>query len=253
LTFKPLGCLTSLIPGPTDSPADTSHPDTPAASPTQDSPAPGETGTAPGQTGPRLGGTVHLTMPATSWLGASDNPGDIPGLGPTDADTCRDLAETLAANPATRWCITLTDPAGRAIAHGCARAGPGPPHATGPDRRSWLATVTITPIAASTCDHRHESAGYQPSPTLRHLVKTRSPRCGYPGCRRPAWRCDDDHVIPHHKGGRTCECNLHPLCRHHHQVKQAPGWHLTQPEPGVLVWTTPSGRTYTTAAEPYPT
>jgi hypothetical protein len=36
-------------------------------------------------------------------------------------------------------------------------------------------------------------------------------------------------------------------------VKQAPGWHLTQPEPGVLVWTTPSGRTYTTAAEPYPT
>ena len=250
MTFKPLGCLASLIPGPTDSPADTSHPDTPAASPTQDSPAPGETGTAPGQTGPRLGGTVHLTMPATSWLGASDNPGDIPGLGPTDADTCRDLAETLAANPATRWCITLTDPAGRAIAHGCARAGPGPP---GSDRRAWLARVTITPIAASTCDHRHESAGYQPSPTLRHLVKTRSPRCGYPGCRRPAWRCDDDHTVPHHKGGRTCECNLHPLCRHHHQVKQAPGWHLAQPQPGVLVWTTPSGRKYTTTPEPYPT
>jgi hypothetical protein len=189
-------------------------------------------------------------MPATTWLGLSDNPGDIPGTGPTDADTCRDLAGTLAANPATRWCITLTDPDGRAVAHGCARAGPGPP---GPDRRTWLATVTITPIAATTCDHRHQSAGYQPSPTLRHLVKIRSPRCGYPGCRRPATRCDDDHTVPHHKGGRTCECNLHPLCRHHHQVKQAPGWHLAQPRPGVLIWTTPSGRTYTTTAEPYPT
>jgi hypothetical protein len=255
LAHKP---LTSLIPGPAGSPAGTghpgtSHPDTSAASPAEDSPAPagpGATPGAPGQAGPQLGGTVHLTMPATAWLGLTDTPGDIPGLGPTDADTCRDLAGTLAANPATRWCVTLTDPAGRAIAHGCARAGPGPP---GPERRSWLAKVTITPIAASTCDHRHQSAGYQPSDSLRHLVKTRSPRCGYPGCRRPAVRCDDDHTVPHHKGGRTCECNLHPLCRHHHQVKQAPGWHLEQPQPGVLVWTTPSGRTYTTAPEPYPT
>jgi hypothetical protein len=259
LSHKP---LTSLIPavGGTNGPAGTNSP---AASPAPGSPAPqapapgpGErghapqaSGTGPGQAGPRLGGTVHLTMPATAWLGLSDNPGDIPGVGPTDADTCRDLAGTLAANPATRWCITLTDPSGRAVAHGCARAGPGPP---GRDRRAWLATVTITPIAAATCDHRHQSAGYQPSDSLRHLVKTRSPRCGYPGCRRPAWRCDDDHTIPHHKGGRTCECNLHPLCRHHHQTKQAPGWHLAQPRPGVLVWTTPSGRKYTTTAEPYP-
>jgi len=30
------------------------------------------------------------------------------------------------------------------------------------------------------------------------------------------------------------------------KVKQAPGWHLAQPSPGVLVWTTPAGRTYTT-------
>jgi hypothetical protein len=211
---------------------------------------PGRTSPGTGDTGPRLGGTVHLTMPATTWAGLTDTPGDVPGIGPVDGDTCRDLAGTLAANPATRWCITLTDPNGRAIAHGCARAGPGPP---GPGRQTWLARVTITPIAASTCDHRHQSAGYQPSPTLRHLVKIRSPRCGHPGCRRPASRCDDDHTVPHHKGGRTCECNLYPLCRYHHRLKQAPGWHVSQPEPGVLVWTTPSGRAYTTTAEPYPT
>jgi hypothetical protein len=219
-------------------------------------PETGDTGPGPDQTGPRLGGTVHLTMPATTWLGLTHTPGDIPGIGPTDASTCRDLADTLAANPAATWCITLTDAKGRAIAHGCARAGPGPPGTTSTtraDRRSWLAKVTITPIATGTCDHQHESAGYQPSGKLRHLVKTRSPRCGFPGCRRPATRCDDDHTVAHHLGGRTCECNLHPLCRHHHQVKQAPGWHLEQPEPGVLVWTTPSGRTYRTTAEPYPT
>ncbi len=268
LAHKPLTSLipaTPAAPAAPGGPAGPSHPGTPAAPgapatapgepdtvPDAPGPAPDAPSTGPGQAGPRLGGTVHLTMPATTWLGLTDIPGDIPGLGPTDADTCRDLAGTLAANPATRWCITLTDPSGRAVAHGCARAGPGPPHATSPERRSWFAKVTITPIAASTCDHRHQSAGYQPSDTLRHLVKTRSPRCGYPGCRRPAVRCDDDHTVPHHKGGRTCECNLHPLCRYHHKVKQAPGWHLAQPEPGVLVWITPSGRTYTTTAEPYP-
>jgi len=249
LTRRP---LTSLIPTPagSQSAAGPGHPASATHGEPGTTPSPGSAAPGAEQTGPVLGGTVHLTMPATAWLGLTDNPGDIPGIGPVDADTCRDLAGTVATNPATRWCITLTDPNGRAVAHGCARAGPGPP---GRDRKSWLATVTITPIAAGTCDHRHQSAGYQPSDSLRHLVKTRSPRCGYPGCRRPAWRCDDDHTVPHHKGGRTCECNLHPLCRHHHQVKQAPGWHLAQPQPGVLVWTTPSGRKYTTTAEPYPT
>jgi hypothetical protein len=196
-----------------------------------------------------LAGTVNLTMPALAWLGLSDAPGEANGFGALDAGTCRNLATALAASPATRWCVTLTDPDGRAVAHGCARAGPGPP---GTDRRSWLATVTITPIEAGTCEHRRESAGYQPSPKLRHIIKIRSPRCGYPGCRRPAIRCDDDHTIPHHKGGKTCECNLHPLCRRHHEAKQAPGWHLAQPHPGELIWTLPSGRQYTVTQEPYP-
>ena len=36
------------------------------------------------------------------------------------------------------------------------------------------------------------------------------------------------------------------------RCKQAEGWQLTQPEPGVLVWHTPSGRTYTTVPTEYP-
>jgi hypothetical protein len=197
-----------------------------------------------------LGGSVNLTMPADTWLGGSDNPGQADRYGVLDAGTCRDLADALAtAGARARWCITLVDPDGRAVAHGCARAGPGPP---GSDRAAWLGSVTITSIEAGTCAHRRESAGYRPSSALRHIVKIRSPRCGFPGCRRRAERCDDDHTVPHHKGGKTCECNLYPLCRRHHRAKQAQGWHLAQPEPGVLVWTLPCGRTITTRPEPYP-
>jgi hypothetical protein len=202
----------------------------------------------PGDLG-SLGGSVNLTMPVDSWLGRSDNPGQADRYGTLDADTCRDLAATLASHSATRWCITLVDRSGRAVAHGCARSGPGPP---GTDRAAWLATVTITQVETGTCAHRRESAGYRPSPSLRHIVKIRSPRCGFPGCRRRAERCDDDHTVPHHKGGKTCECNLYPLCRRHHRVKQAQGWQLAQPEPGVLIWTLPCGRTITTQPEPYP-
>jgi hypothetical protein len=197
-----------------------------------------------------LAGTVNLTMPASAWLGVSDVPGEAGGLGALDAGTCRDLTTALAANPATRWCVTLVRPDGRPVAHGCARAGPGPPGDGDP--AAWLATVKITPIEAGVCEHRRESAGYQPSNTLRHVIKIRSRRCGFPGCRRPAVGCDDDHTVPYDKGGRTCECNLHPLCRRHHQAKQAHGWRLDQPEPGTLIWTLPSGRQYTVTPEPYP-
>ncbi len=241
LTGQPLA---SLLPQPAAGPA------SPGSSP--DPAAPGSPRYWPaGPAGPAgLGGSVNLTMPAAAWLGLADSPGEIAGLGAADADTCRDLAAALAARAGTRWCLTLTDRRGRAVAHGCARAGPGPPGS--PAQGSWLAQITITPLESGTCAHRRESAAYRPPDSLRHLIKIRSPRCGYPGCRRPAARCDDDHTIPHHKGGKTCECNLHPLCRRHHQVKQESGWHLSQDEPGKLTWTTPSGRRYTVTAEPYP-
>jgi HNH endonuclease len=72
-----------------------------------------------------------------------------------------------------------------------------------------------------------------------------------PYCRRPATRCDLDHTIPYDQGGRTCECNLAPLCRRHHQAKQAPGWQLDQCEPGRMTWRLPNGRVYQTTGDPY--
>jgi hypothetical protein len=52
--------------------------------------------------------------------------------------------------------------------------------------------------------------------------------------------------------GHICECTDNPLCRHHHRCKQAQGWQLEQPEPGILIWRTPAGRTYATIPAEYP-
>ncbi len=195
------------------------------------------------------GGLVHLTMPLAAWAGQCDTPGHVAGLGPLDAGTCRELGTALAGRAGTRWCLTLTDCRGRAAAHACARAGPGPP---GASPAGWLASLKISSLETGTCSHQRESAAYRPPAALRHLIKIRNPVCGFPGCQRPAARCDDDHTIPYHQGGRTCECNLAAVCRRHHRAKQAPGWHLDQPQPGTLTWTTPHGRSYTTTPEPYP-
>ncbi len=111
--------------------------------------------------------------------------------------------------------------------------------------------VTITPLAAGTCDHRNQEPGYTLSPRLRHLIAARTVSCCAPGCRRPAARCDFDHTIAYQAGGRSCECNVRPLCRRHHRCKQAPGWAARQPDPGTMIWTTPAGRTYTTGPTTY--
>ena len=128
-----------------------------------------------------------------------------------------------------------------------------PPPALNLQARTFIQRlgVTITPLAAGTCDHRNQEPGYTLSPRLRHLIAARTVSCCAPGCRRPAARCDFDHTIAYHAGGRSCECNVRPLCRRHHRCKQAPGWALQQPDPGTMIWTTPAGRTYTTGPTTY--
>jgi hypothetical protein len=230
----------------------------------------------PAPAGPGLTGSVNLTMPLATWLGASAEPGEAAGFGPLPPGDARALADLIARQPGARWCLTLTGPDGRAIAHGCARAGPFPaghdgepygepprPGRAGQAGREpaaaragppddWVLSVTIQPLAVSECFHERESKGYRPAPFLRHVVNVRQRTCGFPGCRNPAARCDQDHTIPHGQGGRTCECNLACLCRRHHQAKQAQGWWLDQPEPGVLIWRLPHGRSYRVDPKRYP-
>jgi Domain of unknown function (DUF222) len=221
------------------------HDSTPPASPGEPAPPASPSEPAPPADQPRrVAALVNLTLPLTTLAGLADEPGAVAGFGPIDTPLARQLFGIAAADPASRFCMTVTGEDGRAIGHGCARGQP----LRARDLARQTFTVTISPLARGTCDHRHQEPGYQPSRKLRHLIGARNPTCTAPGCRQPATRCDLDHTTPYDQGGRTCECNLAPLCRHHHRVKQAHGWRLEQPEPGVFTWSTPSGRVYTTGA-----
>ena len=173
-----------------------------------------------------LRGSVNLTMPLSTWLGWTQSPGDVPGYGPVDAEDSRTLASLLARSPGNQWCVTLTGADGHPVAHACARHGPPSPGqrptpatliprqraspvpgqrpSPVPGQRpspatpvpDWLRGLAFVTLETGTCTHPRESRGYQPSPSLRHLIQIRNPTCTGPGCRRPATRCDLDHVIP---------------------------------------------------------
>ena len=202
--------------------------------------------------GPSVAALVNLTVPWSTAAGQSEAPGEAAGLGLLDARDARALVAAAARHPDTRWCLTAVAPDGTAAAHGCA-AGPLRWPA-GPQAAQVLRALKVTfrPVIRGPCDHAQAEHRYRPSRVLRHLVGARNTRCTAPGCGQPAARCDLDHTRPWHQGGITCPCDLAPLCRHHHRCKQAGGWWLEQPEPGVLVWRTPAGRTYTTTPTEYP-
>jgi hypothetical protein len=214
----------------------------------------------PGSGGPSIGAHVTITVPATAMTGDTGPAGEVDGFGILDHTDTRDLVAAAARNPATRWCVTALNPDGTAAAHVCATGPrpwgtghdpPGPWPLTLRGLQDFLNITTLTPVIRGPCPHARAEDRYRPSRKLQHLVKARNASCTAPGCGRRAARCDLDHTHPHHDGGLTCECNLAPLCRHHHRCKQADGWRLEQPEPGVLVWHTPAGRTYTTTPTHY--
>ncbi len=196
-----------------------------------------------------LAGSVNLTVPLQTLLGMSSQPADVAGFGPlTPAVTEEILAAARVGGPAVRWCVTVTDQHDRPAGHGCAARQPAPRQPG-----DWALTVQVRAFAGDNCDHYRESPSYKPPPLLRHLIQARHKTCTFPGCGRPARQCDLDHTIPYGAGGRTCECNLAPLCDYHHGVKHSLGWRLTQPRPGVLQWITPSGWKYIINSDAHPT
>jgi hypothetical protein len=85
---------------------------------------------------------------------------------------------------------------------------------------------------------------YKPTARQRAYLAARDERCRFPGCRRPAHRCDIDHTQDAALGGATCICNLAHFCRRHHTVKHHTAWTVRQLGRGVLEWTSPTGRRY---------
>jgi hypothetical protein len=197
---------------------------------------------------------INVIVPVGTLFGTSDAPADVGAWGLMDADAVRDLIEAASHDPRTRWCWTLTGRDGEAIAHACARGShpwtPSPASRDGPAELVRELNATPEPIAAGTCDHAHREDRYTPSRKLKHLIRARTARCCAPGCGAQAITGEIDHTLPY-PAGASCECNLSPPCTRHHHAKHAPGWKLEQPEPGVMRWTTPSGRTYTTHPTQY--
>ena len=89
--------------------------------------------------------------------------------------------------------------------------------------------------------------GYLPSQELADFVRCRDLTCRFPGCDKPAARCDLDHTIPYQDGGRTHASNVKCLCRLHHLVKTFWGWRDQQLPDGTVIWTSPAGQTYVSA------
>src|SRR5699024_2232982 len=91
-------------------------------------------------------------------------------------------------------------------------------------------------------------AGYRPSAALERFIRCRDLTCRFPNCDRPAEYCDVDHTVPYPLGP-THPSNLKRLCRKHHwltAVGSGPnGWRDAQRPDGVVIWTSPTGHTYT--------
>jgi hypothetical protein len=217
----------------------------------------------PRRGGGRGGWAVNpvLVVPWDPSLGRPSGPAELHGYGLLDEHDTMELLDAAGQDPSSRWCLTASGPDGTAAAHGCLAGSRtldtiiAAGQAVG---GTWTAAdlaaalgAKLEPVAKGACDHAHAEPGYRPSRRLRHLIAARNARCTAYGCGRPAAACDYDHTQPWEDGGLTCECNIAPLCRRHHQIKQAQGWKLEQPEPGVLVWVTPAGLTRTTAPTSY--
>ncbi|WBS09508.1 DUF222 domain-containing protein [Mycolicibacterium neoaurum] len=87
---------------------------------------------------------------------------------------------------------------------------------------------------------------YRPSAKLAAYVRMTAMTCCFPGCGKPAQRCDLDHLTPW-PAGATHPGNLRPLCREHHLLKtMKTSWTPTAHPDGTTEWTTPSGHRYAT-------
>jgi hypothetical protein len=139
------------------------------------------------------------------------------------------VAQPRPGAPPGAWQLTLTKPGTWTL--------------TLPGGRRLAVRFDVVPTYY--CDHRYAVGSYLPGDRLRRLVQVRDHECTWPPCSRAARDSDFEHAVPHDKGGVTDACNAGARSRRCHQVKQMPGWTVTQPRPGWHVWTTPSGRSYT--------
>jgi hypothetical protein len=206
---------------------------------------------------------VLVHVPVATALGLSDEPGTLDGLGPIDADHCREL---LTVAELRKVCV---DAVSGEVLHveDCVRRPVADAARAAELRRQGLsgaqarAQAQAEAVREALLDHVQRPSivptsaeeGYRPSARLSRTVKVRQPRCDFPTCRAPARLCDDEHTVAWPRGD-TSLANLATRSRWCHRLKQA-GWRPTPLPDGSTVWVSPSGRQYLSPAqhEPPPT
>jgi len=87
---------------------------------------------------------------------------------------------------------------------------------------------------------------YEIPTRIRNQVLLANPHSVFPWSATESRHCDLDHTTPYQPGApaQTRPDNLGPLTRKAHRIKTHAGWQLTQPKPGVYIWTSPTGQTH---------
>lgn len=106
--------------------------------------------------------------------------------------------------------------------------------------------VTFAPLPVP---REEPLAGYAFTGRTRRFIQCRDLKCRFPGCNRPAQYADIDHTVPWPRG-RTHASNGKLYCREHHLCKTfrggPHGWRDEQLPDGTIIFTAPTGHTYTT-------
>ncbi len=203
----------------------------------------------------RIGkGSIDIRVDLETLAELNDNPGYLAGYGPVIADIAR---QSAVRQTDLEHRFVVTDLNGVYISAGVTKARPD---MSSPDaeKTGFLDGKGRGRNRASSRRRRFLTA------SERRIVEMLRPTCAFPGCRMPAADSDIDHIVDFVRLGPTCIQNSAPLCRHHNNVKKA-GWtyrivRCADPSPDPVrratagairyEWTTPSGHTLTTGADP---
>ncbi|WP_229230485.1 DUF222 domain-containing protein [Sinomonas cyclohexanicum] len=110
---------------------------------------------------------------------------------------------------------------------------------------TWLRMLTDEETGAPLALGRTR---YTPPAALRRYLALRDVGCRFPACDLPHPHTEADHTLEWARGGATDSANLALLCAQHHRFKTLGYWAAEQdPATGAITWTSPLGRTYTTA------
>ena len=173
--------------------------------------------------------TLNLHIPMVTALDLSNAPGVLEGHGPLDAWRLRELL------PAAHLREVYVDAdSGVPLGGQAAAERPRPGQDDPVDLARRIRHMTLVDRA----EPQHD-----PSARLARDVKTRDQRCSGPGCTLPASRCHLDHEDEFPEGP-TAEWNLGDKSPRCHGAKHH-GWTADRRPDGSTVWTSPTGRTYT--------